>query len=171
MKKLIFTLLILAGFCCGAFSQNIKKAYMTRQQENGTLYFIVPQDVFSNRENGSFTLDIVKLSTSDSVRLNYTVTLKEISPVDSLSFIAPEINMALPVEKIFIRPGKRSSWEHRYTLVMPYGDMQAVFTARNSPRIVIHSGGADTEYSAKGKVWKAYCEKIGTIVAIMSANR
>ncbi|MCC8034923.1 MAG: hypothetical protein LIO77_03185 [Rikenellaceae bacterium] len=170
MKKLLFILLTLVAFSGSAYCQNIKKAYMARQQENGTLYFIVPQEVFSNKENGPLTLDMVKLSTSDTVRLNFTVTCKDISPVDSVSFEASEITTRVPVEKIFIRPAKKSAWEHRYSLLIPYQDMKDIFAADRSPAVYVHSGAVETRYVAKDKIWKGYSEKIRTILSVMSAN-
>lgn len=164
--------LLCAAICCmalGAAAQKIDKAYVSRPQDNGMLYHILPMEMMKDKY-AAVPMDFTRLSTVDSVTLNYTLTRTDTVSPDSVAFTRGTMRKVYPTKKIFVEASKKKDWTYRYTIVMPLNDMADIFRNANSTTgMTVYSGGQGLEYNQSGD-WKSNTEILQKIILMMRQN-
>ena len=170
MKLLI--LLLTAAFATFGLSlsgQNIKNYYVSRQQENGTIYHIFPLTLFSEKQSGDLTMDITHLDHSDTTTVNFTYYHKTAAPADSLTLVAGDWKKSYPIGKIYIEPDKKN-WVHRYSLLLPQRDLETFFGPDQSPQIILPLPSGRTIYSVNRSDWNKHAPAVRSIFAVIAIN-
>ncbi len=141
-----------------AAAQKIRDRYVSRIEEDGTIYHTLPQTLFAHRQYGDLTFDITYKTRRPERRatVNFTCSLPGAAPVDSARFTAGEVAFGGPVEKLFVEPGKRE-WTHRYTLSTPVDPLFVFFDETAQPaRVTLYRGGESAVYEAKRPAWRSF---------------
>jgi len=140
-----------------AAAQKIRDRYVSRIEEDGTIYHTLPQTLFAHRQYGDLTFDITYKTRRPerTATVNFTCRLPGAEPVDSARFTAGEVAFGGPVEKLFVEPDKRA-WTHRYTLATPVDPLFVFFDETAEPaRVTLYRGGEPVVYDAKRSAWRS----------------
>lgn len=122
---------LLLGVCLSASAQKIKGRYVSKVQEDGTIYHTFPETLFSSREAGDLTFDITYKTRQDgTATVNFTYYAAQAAPSDSVRFEAGTVTLAGPVEKIYIEPEKK-----RWVPAIPSAWMRMPSHASSIPRL------------------------------------
>lgn len=151
--------MLLAVFvlACGSVAgQNIRGHYVSRADDDGTIYHLLPVTLFESRRNGDLTFDITyKEGPQGRAVLNFTYFAAAPLPADSVAFDAGRVVLAGPVERFYIEPDKKV-WKHRYSLQTEAPLVRAFFDEEALPRVVVYSGGETCPYEVKKSAWRSY---------------
>lgn len=155
-RSVVLALLFAAGVAGGLSAQDIRGRYVSRVQEDGTIYHTFPCTLFEHPEAGDLTFDITYKEHADALAtLNFTYELDEAVPVDSVCFAAGKVRLRGPVEKLYIEPG-RKRWKHRYSLRTPVAALCPFFDAEALPEATLYAGERVWVYRAKRSAWRSY---------------
>ncbi|MCM1151429.1 MAG: hypothetical protein NC322_05255 [Alistipes senegalensis] len=151
---ILFAALVLA--CGSAAGQNIRGRYVSRADDDGTIYHLLPVTLFESRSEGDLTFDLTyKAGPQGRAVLNFTYFASAPTPADSVSFDAGRISLAGPAERFYIEPDKKS-WKHRYSLQTDAELVRAFFDETAVPRVIVYSGGVPHPYEVKKSAWRSY---------------
>ena len=169
MKWRISLTCLLALLCMSAGAQNIKKHYLAKPQENGILYFVKPMKLFGNSKANAVVMDFTYLSGQDDIRINYSFTQPAIVPLDSIGLKTAGSIITCQTEKLFIEPGKRSAWSHRYSFMIKKSDAVSAFRPGSSTILVLYSGEKVIEYTPAGE-WRKNTGILQSIFYLIDNN-
>lgn len=142
--------------CIPALGQNIKGHYVSKMQEDGTIYHTMPCTLFEGEGMGDLTFDITyKENPAGAATINFTYQTLQMLPADSVRFDTGRTSMAGKVEKLYIEPEKKT-WKHRYSFATTVEPLYTFFDATAEPRVVLYSQGRTYEFRVKKSAWKGY---------------
>lgn len=153
-------LLVAAALLAGgrAQAQKIRDHYVSRVEEDGTIYHTLPQTLFANPERGDLTFDITYKTRQPErhATINFTYRAAQPAEIDSVRFAAGKVVLAGAAGKLFIEPEKRE-WVHRYTLSVPVDPLFLFFDAAAEPvSVTLYAGGDAVEYRVKRAAWRSF---------------
>lgn len=155
-KHLLLTAFCVAGAVLSASAQNIRSHYVSKAEEDGTIYHTFPVTLFENREAGDLTFDITyKEHRSGRATINFTCRMLQAVPVDSVRFASGVVTMSGPVEKLYLEPEKKG-WKHRYTFDADGSQLCGFFDEQAEPEVTLYVGGQPSVYRAKRSAWRSY---------------
>ena len=173
MKLKNILVLLLTCICVSnAYAQKISKHYVSRPQENGTLYFILPMELFEQKKNGALVMDFTSNNSQNETVINYSATQPDIIPIDSVIFTYGRERKAYATRKIFVEASKKEDWLHRYTLTLPTEDVAEIFNPanKNIAMSLINNTGTPVVYKAKSSDWSSNTEIIQKILKMIRHN-
>lgn len=142
--------------CIPAQGQNIKGHYLSKMQEDGTIYHTMPCTLFESEGEGDLTFDITyKENPAGTATINFSYQAPQMLPADSVRFEAGRTTMAGKVAKLYIEPD-RKTWKHRYTFSTNVGSLYTFFDAAAEPQVVLYSQGRAYPFRVKKSAWKGY---------------
>ncbi|WP_300798284.1 hypothetical protein [uncultured Alistipes sp.] len=156
IRRTLLAALLAAGLVTGAAAQDIRGHYVSKAEEDGTIYHTFPCTLFENSEAGDLTFDITYKEHRDGqATINFTYVMEHATPADSVRFEVGRVVMAAPVERIYLEPD-RKRWKHRYTFRAPMASVGAFFDETAEPRITLYAGGRTWTYRVKRAAWRSY---------------
>jgi len=168
-RHLFFVPLLL--LTCTINGQNISKYYTSSLQENGTLYFIIPQSGFNNNKiNGKLTYDITYLTTNDTATLNFSYFDMANRDIDSVVFIGVNKKCSSSVKKIFIET-KKQKWHYRYSSKILFTDLINFFNQSDNPKIILYTKQGAVELNIKARTWKKQSSVTTKILTLIKYNK
>ncbi|MFR0905671.1 MAG: hypothetical protein ACLSVO_06560 [Alistipes sp.] len=162
---------LLLGVCLSASAQKIKGRYVSKVQEDGTIYHTFPETLFSSREAGDLTFDITYKTRQDgTATVNFTYYAAQAAPSDSVRFEAGKVTLAGPVEKIYIEPEKKR-WVHRYTFSVDADALARFFDPAAQPEATLYpAGGRPVRYHVQKSAWRDYAPVASKIFEMIRYN-
>ena len=155
-KPLLLTAFCVVGAVLSASAQNIRSHYVSKAEEDGTIYHTFPVTLFENREAGDLTFDITyKEHRGGRATINFTCRMPQAVPVDSVRFASGVVTMSGPVEKLYLEPEKKG-WKHRYTFDADGSQLCGFFDEQAEPEVTLYVGGQPSVYRAKRSAWRSY---------------
>lgn len=151
-SKLRYLAAVLLFISVGSKSQNIDKHFVSNLQENGVLYFIMPQKGFET-ERTTVTYDITYLCKTDSAKLNFSVIGNKLLLVQAIELRFNNKNFVVPTKKLFIESRKKD-WVARYSATIAYKDLQQFFDSESIPTLSLQNQDGTTIFSCKEKQWR-----------------
>jgi hypothetical protein len=152
-------------------AQKISKYYTQRSQEGGDLFFIFPNEDFSNRQaRTDFAFDITYISGRDSAVVNFTFHSKNPASADTLLIASGNKTISSPTKKLYTDFVK-NKWEYRYSANFKYEDLQKVLSFNIAPKFVVVDSGGKHEYRTKKGKWKKYAAALNKIFFIIDENQ
>lgn len=147
-------LLLCAGPAAG---QNIRGHYVSKAEEDGTIYHTFPKTLFANSECGDLAFDLTyKEKTGGVVTVNFTYLMPQMSPVDSVRIqMAGRTILSGRASKLYIEP-ERKEWKHRYTFTAPVALFSTFFDETTLPVMTLYSQGKAYAYPAKPSAWRSF---------------
>ncbi len=144
------------GIAVGASAQNLRNYYVSKSEQDGTIYHTLPATLFEHREAGDLTFDITyKEHQEGMATINFTYENGQAMPIDSVRFISGKILLAGPATKIYIEPVKKQ-WKHRYSFRTPMAPLCSFFDAAQSPTVELYTAKGVIRYRAKRSAWRSY---------------
>ncbi len=157
LKSLSVVLLMMC--CVSAVAQKIDGHYVSRSEADGTIYFLLSQELFADEQGRTLKYDLtVKRSRSgeeDTVRMNFSYVNDTVKPVDSLWLSSQRVDIKGGVEKIYIEPS-RKEWSHRYSFVGDLDDFMRLYDVGSPATLTLYSGGEAVVYRSKDGEWRRY---------------
>lgn len=170
LRPLLF-LLAVTVFSTKAFPQKISKYYTSNSQENGTLYFIEPQEEFQNKQaKQELIYDLTYLTANDSVSLKFTFTDKESRTVDSIRLQSDQKTITGSTKKLFVDL-KRNTWQHRYAVDLAFDDLAEFYRKAEKPKVIIYYSGKSTFLSIKDRKWKKESAVLSKVFKLIEQNK
>jgi len=167
-RLLPLLLLLCAG--PGVRAQSIKGRYVSRAQEDGTVYHTFPETLFEHPEAGDLTFDITYKSHCDGrATINFTYEMARMTPVDSVRFVSGDAVLAGPAEKIYVEPEKKR-WKHRYGFRTDAAPLHRFFDERQTPEVWLYAGGEAYRFRVKRSAWRSYAPVGFRIFEMIRAN-
>lgn len=151
---LCVALLLCAGSAVG---QNIRGHYVSKAEEDGTIYHTFPKTLFTNSECGDLTFDLTyKEKKEGVVTVNFTYGMPQMNPVDSVCIqIDGRTILSGRASKLYIEP-ERKVWKHRYTFTAPVAAFGTFFDETTLPVMMLYSQGKAYAYPAKPSAWQSF---------------
>ncbi len=143
---------------CGPVSaQKIKGRYVSKVQEDGTIYHTFPETLFTDRNAGDLTFDVTYKTRQDgTATVNFTYYAARATPAASIRFRSEQVTLEGPVEKIYIEPDKKR-WVHRYTFGVQVDDLARFFDAGATPDVTLYTAdGQEVAYRVQRSAWRDY---------------
>lgn len=151
--------------------KNISKYYISSMQENGILYFILPQKGFEDKKSGSSLIyDITYLTTKDSVTFNFSYLDKSEKAIDSIALIYEDKQIRSLVQKIFIET-KKEKWNYRYSSNFSYTDIVHFFNQKGNGKIRLYTQQEEVNLCIGKKKWGKISEVTNKILKLISYNK
>ena len=158
------------ALCTTVPAQNIQGHYVSKVQEDGTIYHLMPSTLFENPQLGDLTYDVTyKTEGKGTAVINFTYFAAQTLPADSVRFEAGRTAMAGKTAKLYIEPEKKT-WKHRYSLTTGVAPLYTFFDPSAEPRVVIYSQGKAYEFRAKKSAWKTYAPIGNKIFEMIRVN-
>lgn len=169
--RLVVCAVLLLGISGPAAAQKIKGHYVSRVQEDGTIYHIFPKTLFSDRQAGDLTCDITyKTSQDGRATVNFTYYAGRVKPADSVCFRTGTVAVSGPVEKIYIEPDKKQ-WAHRYTLLVDADKLVRLFDCEATPTALLYlAGGEVVTYPVQRSPWRDHAPVVSKIFEMIRYN-
>lgn len=156
IRRTLLAALLTAGIVTGAAAQDIRGHYVSKAEEDGSIYHTFPCTLFENRDTGELTFDITYKEHRDGqATINFTYFMERATPIDSVRFVSGPVVLAGPVEKIYLEPDRRQ-WRHRYTFRAPVTSVEAFFDETAEPSVTLHAGDRAWTYRVKRSAWRSY---------------
>lgn len=156
IRRLAFAFLFAAGIAANASAQQIRGHYVSKAEEDGTIYHTFPCTLFEHRTAGELTFDITYKEHGDGeATLNFTYTMEHPTPADSVRFVSGHVVLSGPVVKLYLEPGKRA-WKHRYSFRFPVEKLCAFFDKDATPSVTLYADGQAYLYPVKRSAWRTY---------------
>ena len=154
-----------------ARAQNIRGRYVSRAQEDGTVYHTFPETLFEHPEAGDLTFDITYKSGQEQplATINFTYEMERMTPADSVRFVSGTTSMSGPVEKIYLEPDHKR-WRHRYSFRAPVERVAAFFDEEVRPTVTLYVAGRETTYEVKRSAWRSYAPVAYRIFEMIRVN-
>ena len=168
----IFVLLSLLGpgSVGTVLAQKIAGRYVSKAQEDGTIYHTFPETLFENPDAGDFTFDITYKSGRDGrATINFTYFSETAVSADSVRFEAGRTVMAGPVTRIYAEPEKKR-WKHRCSFCTGVEPLQLFFDEEATPGISVYAGGREMRFRVKRSAWRSYAPVGYRIFEMIRAN-
>lgn len=177
MQKLIHEVLLavglvlLLGISGPAAAQKIKGQYVSKVQEDGTIYHIFPKTLFCDRQAGELKCDVTYKTRQDGkATVNFTYYAEQATPADSVCFRTAAVTVSGPVEKIYIEPSKKQ-WAHRYVLYSDADALARFFDVEATPEATLYfSGGGSVTYPVQRSAWRDYAPVVSKIFEMIHYN-
>lgn len=147
--------MICLAVASAASAQQIRGHYVSKSEQDGTIYHTFPVTLFESREAGDLTFDITCKQGRDSAVVNFTYVMDRMTPADSIRFVSGRSVLAGAVGKIYIEPTKKQ-WKHRYTFSVPVGPLYTFFDEHELPRAVLYAGGREYPFEVRRSAWRSY---------------
>jgi len=171
VPKCVFFLLLTGLFPISVQAQNVSKYYTSLLQEENTLYFILPQDGFHNKErNSQFEYDITYSTKMDSVTLNFSYYDKEEADFDGIELKFQDKRVSNSLDRIFVEAEKKQ-WHYRYTTRLSLKDIEHFFATAKSPQIILNKANKTIELFVKPKKWEKQRLIINKILKLIRLNQ
>jgi hypothetical protein len=138
-------------YSLNSFSQNISKYYNSVIQQNGTLYFILPQEGFNNN-SADFIYDLTYLTSLDSVTLNFSIITEKVIEADSIRLISDSVSIPVHVTRLFVEP-RKSKWHARYTSKILFSSLDSFYSGKTPPVISVFTGKEKIELNIQPGKW------------------
>lgn len=167
--QLFFVLLLLGSNNIKA--QNISKYYTSSIQESGTLYFILSQSGFENKNlNGEFIYDITYSTSLDTAVLNFSYFDEFERVIDSIILVTADTKYPSKVSRIFVETTK-SKWHYRYSTKFSFADLVAFFNQTLPPDIFIYTQEGLVKLKIKGRLWNKQSSITKKILTLIKYNK
>lgn len=168
---MLWAAVLLAASTAAAQAQNIRDRYVSRAQEDGTVYHTFPETLFEHPEAGDLTFDITYKSGQEEAlaTINFTYEMARMTPVDSVRFVSGDAVLAGRAEKIYVEPDKKR-WKHRYGFRAEAAPLYRFFDERQTPEVRLYAGGEVILYRVKRSAWRSYAPVGFRIFEMIRAN-
>lgn len=155
-RSVVWALLLAAGASGTLRAQDIRGRYVSKTQEDGTIYHTFPCTLFEHPEAGDLTFDITYKERTDGLAtLNFTCEMAGAESIDSVCFAAGGVCLRGAVGRLYIEPD-RKRWKHRYSLRTPVAALCPFFDAEQLPEARLYAGERVWVYRAKRSAWRSY---------------
>lgn len=152
--KNIRRLLTLLFLLCSVYlsGQNIQKYYVSRNVENGMLYFVKPLKLFQSCKNSCYFDQTIR-PHNDTISIGVTFTNKEAFKVDSITIINEDTIIGKNVEHLFTEQVK-NKWDCRFFIYLTRKELKKLCT--KTPPILSFFGmeNSSIQLQVKPSDWK-----------------
>jgi len=169
IRQVFFVLLLL--MTSTIYGQNISKHYTSSLQEKGTLYFILPQSGFENKNiKSNLVYDITYSTKNDTVIFNFSYFDKMKRTLDSVALVNVNQRFSSIANKIFIET-KKSEWHYRYSSKFLFTNINIFFNQPGNPKIILYTEQGMVELKIKTKIWKKQSSVTKKILTLIKYNQ
>jgi hypothetical protein len=166
-----YSFLILLSTASSITGQNLNRFYRSSPTLNGFIYYIVPaKGFFNSNHKGVFLYDITYLTSKDQVTLNFSYYDKMPLEMDSVVFLNNERLLTAPLKKLYISSSK-SKYHYRYSLELPFNEVQIFFNKRGKPAITLYHKKGEIALSIHASKWKKMASINSQLLALMLLNK
>lgn len=152
-------------------SQNLSRHYASSVQENGILYYILPQEGFQNKtQKSKFVYDITYLTTQDSATVNFSYFDKSNLKIENLLVQYSNLEIFTIPERLYIET-KGKNWHYRYSFKMLYSDLVQLFNESRSPEFILNTDQGPILLKIKSGTWQKQSAIIKKILSLIEQNR
>jgi len=167
---LLFLFVFLLSGSLAVQAQNITKDYVSSNQPDGILYYIVPQKGFQNNQT-RIEYDITYKTSSDSAIFNFSCFDKSEKEIDSLGLRIADKIVFLHPKRIFVEP-KKNAWHYRYTSAILLSDLAAFYKqGADTAKMIIYSPAGKAEAGIKSSAWQDQSSKLTRIFTMINLNK
>lgn len=169
MTKRLAAALLAVAASLTAPAQNIRDHYVSKAEEDGTIYHTLPRTLFDHPEEGDLTFDLTyKAGSTAGATFNLTTYSADEAPVDSLRLAGARLAVTLPAERLYAEPERRR-WRHRTSCRVALPAVEAFFS-EESPEVTLYTGGRTRTYRIKRSAWRSYAPAGRKIIRMIRAN-
>ncbi len=166
----LFFFILLMGLATNVDAQKISKYYTSLKQADGTLFFIMPKQSFSNGDN-IFDCDLTyKTQQDERVTLNFSLFCPNLIDIDSIVLQTEEKSVGCKTEKIFVDIEKKK-YHHRYSSKFAFVDVRSFYASNQTPTINLYSNKKVLNLSIKQKKWEKDSGIVSKIFDLIVINR
>lgn len=170
MSKHLLLAIAFVLACGVAAGQNIRGHYVSKANDDGTIYHLLPVTLFESRTLGDLTFDLTYKEHQDGrAVLNFTYMAPAPLPADSVRFVSGPTTLGGTVEKFYIEADKKL-WKHRYSLKADAALLRAFFDEEFTPQVTLYSEGTPYPYQAKRSAWRSYAPIGRKILEMIRVN-
>lgn len=163
----LFSLLISPQFVS---AQKLDKYYIQHVQEGGDIYYIQPNDDFTNSDDRSaFVFDITYRKGAHDATLNFTFYTPTPVKATSMEISSGQKSINTGVEKLYVDFVK-NKWENRYTSQFSFSELNELFGPTQPPVLMINTESGQINFTIKKSKWNKYAEALTKIFYIISEN-
>jgi|SRR5690625_3785580 len=149
------------------YSQDISKHYTSSTQEDGTLYYVLPQKGFKNNKiKSELIYDLTYLTSNETILLNFSYFDKSERKVDSIALFYNNQKATNQVKTLFVKADKKQ-WHYRYSSELKFVDMDDFLNQTSKPKIILYTQDEPIELLIKQRAWKkqsSILKKISTMI-------
>lgn len=142
-------------FCLSLYGQNIKKHYISKAQEKGSIYHFLSVSLFKDTDGKKLSYDLTYTSWNDTIMMNFTYVKPEPLLIDSIKYVSGNIRIEGRVDKLYVEPTSKK-WIHRYSLRSKADEFFRIYNANATPEIIIFSNGKNYSYHVEKSDWRKY---------------
>lgn len=170
VNRLLLAIVMCIAVVGSVIGQNIKGHYVSKTEEDGTIYHIFPCTLFEAAQIGGLTFDITYKSHGDGkATINFTCEMDGTQVVDSVHFVSGQTQMKGTVKKIYISPQK-NRWTHRYSFTTDVKALYSFFNVSEAAQVVIYGQGEAYTYKVKPAAWKSKAPVMNKIFETVRIN-
>lgn len=170
VNRLLLAIVMCITVVGSAIGQNIKGHFVSKTEDEGTIYHTFPCTLFEAAQIGGLTFDITYKSHSDGKAIiNFTCQMDDTNAVDSVHFVSGQTQMKGAVKKIHISPQKKR-WTHRYSFITDVEPLYTFFNVSTTPQVVVYGQGNAYTYKVKPAAWRAKAPVMHKIFEMVRIN-
>lgn len=166
MKRLFWVFLIGMFSIACLTSAGIGDRYVSRNTQDGTIYFIEPKSLGVKDNILSFTYDMTLLSWTDSVTVNFTIVSKRMEVPEGLAIRNSQYDFACrSYSPMFIDIVKKG-FEVRVTSKFPLKEIEQIFKSEEPPVFSFTQAGVAESAGYSRSAWKKERVKLQNIMSV-----
>lgn len=137
------------------YGQNIKKHYISKTQEKGSIYHLLSVSLFKDTNGKKLSYDLTYTSWNDTIMMNFSYEKTEPLLIDSIKYISGNARIGGKVDKLYVEPTAKK-WIHRYSLKSRADEFFHIYNPNTIPEIIIYSNGKNYNYAIDKSDWSEY---------------
>ena len=155
-------------FSISLWGQNLQKHYVSRNLEDGMLYFIKPMKLFQSCKNACYFDQTIR-PHNDTISIGVTFSNKQTFKVDSIVFVNKDAIIGKRVTHLFTEQTK-NKWDCRFFIYMTKSELNKLNTTE--PPILSFFGmeNSTIQLEVKPNDWKKIREIIDAIYRQIKLN-
>lgn len=173
MQKFVAVFVLLGALFSqtGLLGQNLDKYYSRRVQEGGDIFFVFPNENFSNTENHSdFIFDITMMEDHDSATINFTYYTPEPEPARQLVILSGNDEISAPAKKLYVDFVKKK-WENRFGATVGFDDLMKAVDSEKPPKFKVITAKNEYTFQTKNRKWEKYAGALDKIFYMVHSEK
>ena len=171
-KRTLWILLVLSSlFNFNVQSQKLDKYYVSKYQEDNTLYFLMSVKGFEvNKLDRELEYDITYQSNSSSVIFNFTYLCRDEIEIKALTIKLENQDLLVEVKKNYIGY-TRKGWKYRYTSTLLFQDLIEFYDQEKPPTISLKTKVGIHDLYMSPRKWKQHKQVQNKILKLIQNNK
>lgn len=143
--------------------QDLDKFYSRRVQEGGDIFFVFPNEDFSNTDNRSdFIFDITMMEDHDSATINFTYYTPDPEPARRLVILSGDDEISAPAKKLYVDFVKKK-WENRFGATVSFDKLMKAVDSEKPLTFKVETAKNEYTFETKNRKWEKYADALDKI--------